>query len=65
MPAGGFGNLIVLPLQHGSRLAGNSLFLDDTNFEPHSDQWAFLSKVGRMTLAEVTAIAEEAGRRDR
>jgi hypothetical protein len=62
MPAGGFGNLIALPLQHGPRLAGNSLFLDDTNFEPHTDQWAFLSTDRRMTLAEVTAIAEEAGR---
>jgi hypothetical protein len=62
MPAGGFGNLIALPLQHGPRLAGNSLFLDDTNLEPHTDQWAFLSTVRRMTLAEVTAIAEEAGR---
>jgi hypothetical protein len=64
-PAGGFGNLIALPLQHGPRLAGNSLFLDDKNFEPRSDQWAFLSTVGRMTLAEVTAIAEEAGRQGR
>jgi hypothetical protein len=62
MPAGGFGNLIALPLQHGPRLAGNSLFLDDTNLEPHTDQRAFLSTVRRMTLAEVTAIAEEAGR---
>jgi hypothetical protein len=65
MPAGGFGNLIALPLQHGPRSAGNSLFLNDANFEPHSDQWAFLSTVKRMTLAEVTAIAEEAGRRGR
>jgi superfamily II DNA or RNA helicase len=65
MPAGGFGNLIALPLQHGPRLAGNSLFLDDTNFEPHSDQWAFLSRVGRLTLTEVRAIAEEAGRQGR
>lgn len=65
VPAGGFGNLIALPLQHGPRLAGNSLFLDDTNFEPHTDQWAFLSTVRRMTLAEVTAIAEEAGRQGR
>src|SRR5215471_9201063 len=24
MPAGGFGNLIALPLQHGPRLSGNS-----------------------------------------
>jgi Type III restriction enzyme, res subunit len=36
------------------------LFLD-ANFEPHADQWAFLSMLRRMT-AKVTAIAEEAGR---
>jgi hypothetical protein len=33
MPAGGFGNLIALPLQHGPRGNGNSIFLDET-FEP-------------------------------
>jgi len=60
MPSGGFGNLIALPLQHAPRLAGNSVFLD-TNFEPYADQWAFLS-TPRMTLAEVTPIAEEATR---
>jgi superfamily II DNA or RNA helicase len=64
MPSGGFGNLIALPLQHAPRLAGNSVFLD-TNFEPHTDQWAFLSTLRRMTLAEVTAIAEEATRQGR
>ena len=37
------------------------MFLD-ANFEPHADQWAFLSMLRRMTIAEVTAIAEEAGR---
>jgi superfamily II DNA or RNA helicase len=65
MPAGGFGNLIALPLQHGPRLSGNSLFLSDRNFEPHADQWAFLSTVRRMTLSEVTAIAEQAGQQGR
>jgi len=65
MPAGGFGNLIALPLQHGPRLSGNSLFLSDTNFEPYADQWAFLSTVRRMTLSEVTAIAEQAGQQGR
>jgi superfamily II DNA or RNA helicase len=64
MPSGGFGNLIALPLQHAPRLAGNSVFLD-VNFEPHRDQWAFLSTLRRMTLAEVTAIAEEAARQGR
>jgi hypothetical protein len=56
VPSGGFGNLIALPLQHGPRLAGNSVFLD-ASFEPHANQWAFLSTLRRMTLAEVTAIA--------
>ncbi|MGE0005269.1 MAG: DEAD/DEAH box helicase family protein [Parvibaculaceae bacterium] len=64
MPAGGFGNLIALPLQYGPRRAGNSLFIDG-NFEPYGDQWAFLSTLPRMTLMEVTAIAEEAGRQGR
>jgi superfamily II DNA or RNA helicase len=64
MPSGGFGNLIALPLQHNPRLAGNSVFLD-ADFEPHADQWAFLSTLRRMTLAEVTAIAEEAARQEK
>ena len=29
MPKGGFGNLIALPLQHGPREDGNSVFVDD------------------------------------
>ena len=54
MPAGGFGNLIALPLQRRPREAGNSVFLDD-QFEPHPDQWQYLSGVRRMTLTEVFA----------
>ncbi|MGJ5218771.1 TOTE conflict system archaeo-eukaryotic primase domain-containing protein [Bradyrhizobium oligotrophicum] len=65
MPAGGFGNLIALPLQHGPRSECNSLFLDEAHFEPHTDQWAFLATVRRITLAEATAVAEEAGRQGR
>jgi hypothetical protein len=64
MPSGGFGNLIALPLQHNPRLAGNSVFLD-ANFEPYADQWAFLSTLRRMTLAEVKALADEATRQGR
>jgi hypothetical protein len=55
------GNLIALPLQHRPRLASNSAFLD-ANFEPHTDQWAFLSTLGPVALTEVAAIAEEATR---
>ncbi len=41
MPAGGFGNLIALPLQQKPRNEGNTVFVDD-NFEPYPNQWAFL-----------------------
>lgn len=34
MPAGGFGNLIALPLQRGPRAKDNSVFVDDA-FNPH------------------------------
>jgi superfamily II DNA or RNA helicase len=59
MPAGGFGNLIAMPLQSGPRQQGNSLFVDD-ELRPHEDQWAFLSSVGRMSRADVVAMVEQA-----
>ena len=62
LPAGGFGNLIALPLQGGPRESGNSVFLDE-DFEPWPDQWLFLSEVRRLTVAETTALVDEAGRR--
>ena len=64
LPAGGFGNLIALPLQHRPRQAGNSVFLDD-DFQPHADQWSYLSSVRRMTPAEVAGLTDAAGRRGR
>ena len=42
MPAGGFGNLIALPLQGLARSSGNSEFIDKS-CSPYLDQWAFLS----------------------
>ena len=36
-PPDGFGNLIALPLKHGPRQRGNTLFLDE-DFEPWPDQ---------------------------
>lgn len=62
MPKGGFGNLIALPLQHGPRQVGNTVFLDE-QLEPYGDQWGALAAVRRMTPAEVEKIAEEAARR--
>ncbi|MCY3565547.1 MAG: DEAD/DEAH box helicase family protein [Gammaproteobacteria bacterium] len=64
LPEGGFGNLIALPLQGGPRECGNSVFLGD-DLAPHEDQWAFLSSLRRMTLAEVAEIVDAAGRQGR
>lgn len=44
LPAGGFGNLIALPLQAQARRQGNSIFLNDS-LTPYPDPWAFLSTV--------------------
>ena len=59
VPDGGFGNLIALPLQGGPRGSGNSVFLD-AGLEPHADQWAYLSSLRRMPLADVEAVVGEA-----
>ena len=64
LPAGGFGNLIALPLQGGPRKNGNSVFLD-ADFEPRPDQWAFLSGLRRLSFAETSAIVDEAVRQGR
>ena len=59
MPAGGFGNLIALPLQNRPRENGNSIFLDD-DFHPFDDQWAYLSTIGRLSRGELMSITAEA-----
>ncbi len=59
MPAGGFGNLIALPLQRGPREQGNSVFVDD-EFHPYEDQWAFLTTIRRLPFTEVMALVAEA-----
>lgn len=64
LPEGGFGNLIALPLQGGPRECGNSVFLDE-RLAPHEDQWAYLSSLRRMTLAEVAEIVDAAGQQGR
>ncbi len=47
MPKGGFGNLIVLPLQGGPRRNGNSVFVDE-DFKEYPDQWQVLACVSRI-----------------
>jgi hypothetical protein len=65
MPRGGFGNLIALPLQHGPRALGNSVFLDD-QLRPHPDnlQWSYLASLPRIDVATVELIAREAADRE-
>lgn len=66
MPAGGFGNLIALPLQKEARERGNSVFLDD-RLEPIPDdlQWAHLAAIRRLDPMEVDRLAAEATRSGR
>ena len=59
MPAGGFGNLIALPLQGLARSSGNSVFIDES-CSPYSDQWDFLSAVEPMARSSVDHLIEEA-----
>ena len=59
MPAGGFGNLIALPLQGLARSAGNSVFIDES-CSPYLDQWAFLSAIKPIARSRVDHLVEEA-----
>ena len=64
MPKGNFGNLIALPLQHGPRAQGNSVFVNEA-FEPYADQWTFLASLRRMPVADVEQIVRDAERAGR
>jgi hypothetical protein len=59
LPAGGFGNLIALPLQKFPRERGNSVFLDE-DLNPYGNQWEFLASVSKMSEKAVNRIVEEA-----
>jgi superfamily II DNA or RNA helicase len=62
-PRGGFGNLIALPLQHGPRQQGNTVFLDDhLQPLPGDEQWVYLAAVSRIDRRTVEKIASEAVR---
>ncbi len=60
-PVGGVGNLIAAPLQGRCRARGATVFLDLATFEPHEDQWAFLSTLSRMSPRELRRAAEQVG----
>lgn len=59
LPKGGFGNLIALPLQKAARLSGNSVFVDE-QFQPYSDQWAFLASIRKISRGQVQSLVREA-----
>ncbi len=61
MPAGGFGNVIALPLQHARRAEGCTVFLGE-NLEPCPDQWIYLAGVQRLDGEQAEQIAADAER---
>ena len=61
MPAGGFGNLIALPLQGLARKAGNSVFVDES-FIPYPDQWEYLASIQSVSLERVEEIIAKYGK---
>jgi superfamily II DNA or RNA helicase len=61
LPSGGVGNLIAAPLYGKARKSGATVFLDLATLEPHEDQWAYLSTLGRMSPREVRRAADRAG----
>lgn len=62
LPSGGVGNLIAAPLFKPARDEGRTVFVDPGTLEPHRDQWAFLSALGRMSPREASRAADQAGR---
>ncbi|MBA3746846.1 MAG: DEAD/DEAH box helicase family protein [Solirubrobacterales bacterium] len=61
MPAGGFGNLIALPLQHARRAEGCTVFLDE-QLEPYPDQWEHLAAAARLDGARAATLAADVER---
>ncbi|MDQ5841530.1 MAG: helicase, partial [Chloroflexota bacterium] len=61
LPTGGVGNLIAAPLQGRCRRRGATVFLDTSTLEPHDDQWACLSSLGRLSPREVARLAQRLG----
>lgn len=58
VPKGGFGNLIALPFQGQAQKQGNTLFVNE-QFEPYSDQWAFLSSLPKITPEQLAECLKQ------
>ncbi len=52
LPAGGFGNLIALPLAKVPRHQGNTLFVN-AKMEAFEDQWSYLAEIPRLSREEL------------
>jgi superfamily II DNA or RNA helicase len=61
LATGGLGNLIAAPLAGRARRRGATVFLDLATLEPHEDQWAYLSSLGRLSPRELTRVAQRLG----
>ncbi len=59
LPAGGFGNLIALPLQGLARKDGNSVFIDGSG-DPFQDQWQYLSGIQHVAPSRIDQLVREA-----
>lgn len=55
LPAGGFGNLIALPLAKAPRQQGNTVFVDE-QMTPFEDQWSYLARLPRLNREGVDRI---------
>lgn len=55
LPAGGFGNLIALPLAKVPRQQGNTLFVD-AQMEAFEDQWSYLAGIPRLSCEGLERI---------
>ena len=55
LPAGGFGNLIALPLAKVPRHQGNTLFVN-SQMEAFDDQWSYLAEIPRLSREELEKI---------
>lgn len=55
LPAGGFGNLIALPLAKAPRQQGNTVFVDE-QMKPFEDQWSYLATLPRLSRQAVERI---------
>jgi superfamily II DNA or RNA helicase len=62
VPAGGFGNLIALPLQRRARDQGNTVFVD-ADLTPYADQWAFLASRQRVDTGTLYRLLDDADAR--